>query len=255
MMHSCDVYFYTIGARAGIDNIAYYGDIAGYGHKTGVDLPGEVEGVMPSPQWKLHLYRQKWYVGETPSVAIGQGAIAATPLQVARGLAGLAMGGQWHRPRLVAEQKDKVVEWSLDPDHVKNIVNGMWAVVNEDGGTGGRARIPGIDVCGKTGTAQLISEQAAKAKGQGTGAQNAWFVGFAPCTAPEIIVAVLFERFPGHGQYAGPVVRDVIKAYFDKKARLATLQQQKDEMAAKMTAMTNLGLPVGGPGGGERDGG
>jgi penicillin-binding protein 2 len=248
MVHSCDVYFYTVGARTGIDNLFFYGDMAGYGHKTGIDLPNEVAGLMPSTQWKLRTQRQKWYLGETPSVAIGQGAITATPIQVARGIGGLAMGGVWHRPRLVAEQPDKVIEWKLDAEQVKDIVSGMWGVVNEGGGTGGRARIAGIDVCGKTGTAQLTSEDYAKSKGQKTSAQNAWFVGFAPCYAPEIVVATLFERFPGHGQYAAPVVRDVIKAYFDKKARTAALQQQKDELAARMAAVGNLGLPVGGPG-------
>ncbi len=244
---SCDVYFYTVGARTGIDNLFFYGDIAGYGHKTGVDLPNEVDGLMPSTQWKLRTLRQKWYVGETPSVAIGQGYLTATPIQVARGIGGLAMGGVWHRPRLVASQPDKPVEWKLNPEYVQDIVSGMWGVVNE-GGTGGRARIAGIDVCGKTGTAQLTSLEYNKAKGLGRGLDNAWFVGFAPCYAPEIVVATLFERFPGHGQYAAPVVRDIIKAYFDKKVRLATLNQQRDELKAKMTAVSNLGLPVGGPG-------
>ncbi len=104
IVDSCDVYFYTIGAKMGIDNLSFYGDLVGFGHPTGIDLPNEKEGVMPSPQWKLRNYRQKWYAGETPSVAIGQGAVTVTPLQLARALGGLAMGGVWHRPRLVTSE-------------------------------------------------------------------------------------------------------------------------------------------------------
>jgi penicillin-binding protein 2 len=224
IVDSCDVYFYTVGAKAGIDNLAFYGDLAGFGHLTGVDLPHEAAGVMPSAQWKLRYYRQKWYAGETPSVAIGQGALIATPLQVARALGGLAMSGVWHRPRVVKTEPDKVVEWKLNPDNVKDIIDGMYGVVNEGGGTGGRARLPGIAVCGKTGTAQLTSEDFAKANGKKTSDDNAWFEAFAPCSAPEIVVVALFEHFPGHGQYAAPIVRDVMKAYFDKKTRMAAAQ-------------------------------
>jgi len=123
-----------------------------------------------------------------------------------------------------------VISWKLNPDNVKEIVDGLYGVVNE-GGTGGRARLPGISVCGKTGTAQLTSEDYAKSQGRKTSDDNAWFVGFAPCYNPEIVVAALFEHFPGHGQYAAPIVRDILKAYFDKKARLA--------QAAQMTAKLN----------------
>ena len=98
IVHSCDVYFYTLGNKIGIDNLAFYGDLVGFGHKTGIDLPHEEEGLMPSEQWKLRNYRQKWYAGETPSVAIGQGALTVTPLQLARAIGGLAVGGTWHQP-------------------------------------------------------------------------------------------------------------------------------------------------------------
>jgi len=242
MVHSCDVYFFTIGARAGIDNLAFYGDLAGFGHPTGIDLPHEASGIMPSPAWKLRTQRQKWYAGETPSVAIGQGALTATPLQIARATAGLAMGGVWHRPRLVSSEPDKTVTWPLNPNDVKDIIDGMYGVVNE-GGTGGRARLPNIAVCGKTGTAQLSSEDFAKSKGKKTSEDNALFEAFAPCGAPEIVVVAMFEHFPGHGQYAAPLVRDVMKAYFDKKARIAMLQQER----RKLEAMATLGLGTTAP--------
>jgi penicillin-binding protein 2 len=239
IVDSCDTYFYTVGAKTGIDNLAFYGDMVGFGHSTGVDLPHEAVGVMPSSQWKLRNYRQKWYAGETPSVAIGQGALTVTPLQLARALAGLAMGGTWHRPRLVKDQPDKVVEWKLNPENVQAIISGMYGVVNEGGGTGVRAKLSNIAVCGKTGTAQLTSEDFAKASGRKTSEDNAWFEAFAPCEAPEIVVIALFERFPGHGQYAAPIVRDVMKAYFDKKVRLAAQAQA----TAKLNPLAAALLP------------
>jgi penicillin-binding protein 2 len=241
IVDSCDTYFYTIGAKMGIDNIAFYGDLVGFGHPTGVDLPHEAAGVMPSAPWKLHNYRQKWYAGETPSVAIGQGALTVTPLQLARGLAGLAMGGVWHRPRLVKTEPDKVVQWKLDPGNVKEVVDGMYGVVNEGGGTGGRARLANIAVCGKTGTAQLTSEEYAKSSG--TEQDNAWFEAFAPCQAPEIVVVALFERFPGHGQYAAPIVRDIMKAYFDKKLRLSALEEQRRATQARRAMLDPVPQP------------
>jgi penicillin-binding protein 2 len=216
IVQSCDVYFYNVGNKLGIDRIAFYAEQAGMGHKSGIDLPGEADGLVPSSAWKIRNYRQKWYPGETISVAIGQGALIVTPLQLARYIGGIAMGGVWHRPHLLtADSKtEKPHQWALSPDHVKDVVDGMFGVVNE-GGTGGRARLPNVEVCGKTGTAQLASNAylaGHKMK------DNAWFVGFAPRIAPEIVVAALFEGGE-HGQFAAPIVRDVMKAYFDKKAR------------------------------------
>ena len=258
IVFSCDTYFYTVGAKAGIDNLSFYGDLAGFGHATGVDLPHEASGLMPSAQWKLRTQRQKWYAGETPSVAIGQGALVATPIQVAHAIAGLAMGGTWHRPRLVASQPDKVVEWKLNPDNVREIVSGMYGVVNEGGGTGGRARLPNVSVCGKTGSAQLTSEDYAHAHGQKTSQDDAWFEAFAPCEAPEIVVVAMFEHFPGHGQYAAPLVRDILKAYFDKKTRVAEVAQVAARINALGAALTpgarggDQGQGAQGPGSGDR---
>ena len=245
IVHSCDVYFYTIGAKMGIDNIAFYGDMVGFGHATGVDLPHEAVGVMPSSQWKLRNFREKWYAGETPSVAIGQGALTVTPLQLARAIGGFAIGGTWRRPHLVNEaaQPDKTVTWNLNPDHVREVIDGMYGVVNE-GGTGGRARLPNVEVCGKTGSAQLASNDFLKSTGHSRDMRdNAWFEGFAPRQSPEIVVVALFEHGE-HGQFAAPIVRDVMKAYFDKKDRLAALAREKQAMDAQMAGIGNLGLPT-----------
>jgi penicillin-binding protein 2 len=241
IVQSCDSYFYTMGARMGIDNIAYYGNLVGYGHLTGIDLPQEKAGIMPSPQWKLQNYREKWWAGETPSVAIGQGALVVTPLQLVRAISGIAVGGTWRQPHLVrqAGKTYQTVTWALDPDNVSDVVNGMYGVVNEGGGTGIRARIPGIEVCGKTGTAQVASYDYMRAHGSGANLkENGWFVGFAPRENPEIAVVALWEH-SGEGPLAAPIVRDVIKAYFDKKARLSMLQQEKK----RLSAMGEFGLP------------
>ena len=227
LTQSCDVFFYNVGNKLGIDNIAKYAHMVGFGAKTGIDLPNEQTGTVPSPEWKMKNFRQKWYAGETISVSIGQGALTITPLQLAYAIGGLAMGGVWHQPHLVKGESAAVRTAKLDPANVAKVVSGMFGVVNE-GGTGVRARIPGIAVCGKTGSAQRVSNQFTGAKPK----DNAWFVGFAPCEAPEIVVATLFEGGE-HGQLAAPIARDVIKAYFDKKAR-----QQKADLLAEWNRET-----------------
>jgi penicillin-binding protein 2 len=138
----------------------------------------------------------------------------------------------------------KTVTWPLDPVHVQDIVDGMYGVINE-GGTGAQSVIPGIEFCGKTGSAQLASVDVAKAAAANHETDlkdNAWFVGFAPRRAPEIVVVALFEHGV-HGNLAGPIVRDVVKAYFDKKTRIQTWLQQKTTVAAGVAAVSTLGLP------------
>jgi penicillin-binding protein 2 len=249
IVHSCDVFFYTLGNKMGIDKIAQYADLIGFGHKTGIDLPGEQEGVVPSEQWKLRTYRQKWYAGETISVAVGQGALVVTPLQLARAYAGIVNGGVWPHPHVLKTPTAaaKPDEWSLNADNVQKVIDGMWGVVNE-GGTGVRARLAGLDVCGKTGTAQVASAEFVKASGGSKNKDlrdNAWFVGYAPRAAPEIVVVALFDH-GAEGYLSAPIVRDVLKAYFDKKSRLTFLQQQRQDLAAKMATVANLGLPAAG---------
>jgi len=218
LVQSCDVYFYNVGNRLGIDKIAEYAELVGFGRKTGIDLPHEAAGLVPSSSWKIRTFRQKWYAGETISVAIGQGALTVTPLQLAYATGGLAMGGVWHTPHLVKQERPagppRTVR--LDAKVVADIVDALYGVVNE-GGTGVRARIPGVEVCGKTGTAQLASNAALKsAKLAEILKDNAWFVGFYPRRQPEIVVVALFEGGE-HGHLAAPIVRDVIKAYIDKQ--------------------------------------
>jgi len=225
LVHSCDVYFYNVGNRLGIDKIAEYAELVGFGRKTGIDLPHEAAGLVPSSSWKVRTFRQKWYAGETISVAIGQGALTVTPLQLAYATGGLAMGGVWHRPHLVKQDRPAGSPHTapLNKEVVAKIVDALYGVVNE-GGTGARARIPGVEVCGKTGTAQLASNAALKsAKLAEVLKDNAWFVGFYPRQNPEIVVVALYEGGE-HGHLAAPIVRDVIKAYIDKHRRRQELR-------------------------------
>src|SRR5262249_50104963 len=155
--------------------------LAGFGKKTGIDLPNESEGLMPSPSWKLRSQREKWYAGETISVAIGQGAIMATPIQLASIYGGRAGGGVVPPPHLVKGAEEAPRKIDLRPETLATVISGLCGVVNE-GGTGAPAQIPGIEVCGKTGTAQRASADALKlAKAAGHEMKdNSWFVGFAP---------------------------------------------------------------------------
>jgi penicillin-binding protein 2 len=221
---SCDVYFYNVGNRLGIDRIAFYAEKAGLGSTSGIDLPHETEGTVPSTQWKIRRFRQKWYAGETISVAIGQGALTVSPLQLARAIGGISQGGVWHHPhlRLDLTKSEKPDTWPVSPENVQKVLDGMEAAVSA--GTGVRARIPGLAVGGKTGTSQLASNAALRNLGGGRDwRDNAWFVGLAPKENTEIVVVALFEHGE-HGNLAAPIVRDVIKAHFDKKARQGTFR-------------------------------
>ena len=243
---SCDTYFYNVGVKMGIDDIAYYGQMVGYGAKTGVDLPNEATGTMGSPEWKLRTQREKWYGGDTVSLSIGQGYLTVTPLQMARAIGGLAIGGTWHTPHFLLSAKDeKPKQWTLNPDNVQRVISGMYGVVNE-GGTGGGAKIPGVDVCGKTGTAQTASLDYRKSHKEMK--DNSWFVAFAPCSKPEIVVSVLWEGGEW-GKNSAPVARDVLKSYFDKKARNAEAELQKQNMSAPAVSML---IPGSVPAAGQR---
>lgn len=233
---SCDVYFYNVGNKTGIDTIAQYAEAAGFGRRTGIDLPEEKDGVMPSSKWKLRNFRQKWYAGETISVAIGQGAVTVTPLQLAVAYAGMLEGGVWRRPHLVPWDEMRAIRpglvppeprrFPLDRDNVARIASGLWAVVNEAGGTGARARIPGYDVIGKTGSAQVASNQFTKGKKDEELKDNAWFVGAVPKDNPEIVVVAVAQHAE-HGYLAAPIVRDVLKAYLDKQIRRQLTRQEE----------------------------
>jgi len=222
ILKSCDVFFYTVGMKMGIDRLSFWGDKFGLGHKTGIDLPSEEPGLMPSEEWVERVFHRKWYAGEAISVAIGQGAVTTTPLQLARLIGGIASGGVFKEPHMLKDVKDVPEERvTLSQHTIESVTDGMYGVINEPGGTGGQLRLTGIDFSGKSGTAQVIGYDKMSLVRKGTKfADNAWFVGYAPRRDPEICVAVLVQESGQHGgEAAGPVVRDIVKAYYEKKSR------------------------------------
>ena len=224
IVESCDVFFYAAGDKINIDRMAQYAEVAGLGHKTGIDLPSEAEGLMPNSKWKLRTQRERWYPGETMSVAIGQGAVEVSPLQLAVAMGGMAMGAKWYQPHLIkaaAKTEPRGADWN--PANIQTVVAGMYGVVNEDGGTGGGARLAGITVSGKTGSAQRVSNDTFHANSAGVKGleDNGVFVGFAPRDNPEIVVVALIEAGLHGGSSSAPIARDVMKAYFDKQTRSA----------------------------------
>ncbi len=232
IVQSCDVFFYTAGQRLGIDRLVYYANGLGMGHRTGIDLPGEETGLMPSEEWTQRVFHRRWYPGETISVAIGQGAVTATPLQLAQMIAGVASGGVFVQPHLLKNfPNPRVNRFPLSDETVGKVTDGMYGVVNE-GGTGAGVRLQNIEFCGKSGTAQVIGYNTRDRLGkQQQFKDNAWFVGYAPRRNPEIVVAVLVQG-GGHGaEAAGPIARDIVKAYYDKKASRG--QEQTTALSVK----------------------
>jgi penicillin-binding protein 2 len=232
--YSCDTFYYTLANRLGIDTIARYANSVGIGVKTGVDLPEEAAGVMPSEAWKMKTQHQKWYAGETISVGIGQGAVEVTPLQLARALSGIASGGVLRRPHLVLSEElssdqlqalestypgsgDKTISisqdnWQIITDDMANVISPI--------GTGAAVRLEGIDFAGKTGTAQVVNHSAgAKDLGKGLERANAWFVGMVPRRNPDMVVAVLCEHGGWGAEAAAPLAAQVVNAFVSKQRK------------------------------------
>jgi len=228
---SCDVFFYTLAEKLGIERIAKYAQALGLGQKTGIDLPQEASGVMPSEEWKIRNFKQKWFAGETISVGIGQGAVATTPIQLMRAIAAISMGGKMVLPHVVdptelpknyvpVSQHPQPQDVTIDPAGWNEITDAMGRVLLPEG-TAPSAHIPGIDIAGKTGSAQVVSlDTRAKHNNNAAFAQNGWFVGFTPRRDPDVIVVVLFEGGE-HGKLAARIATQVIKAYVDKQRRQA----------------------------------
>jgi penicillin-binding protein 2 len=234
---SCDVFFYTLAEKLGIGRISKYATDLGLGQKTGIDLPQEAIGVMPSEEWKLRNFHQKWFAGETISVGIGQGAVAITPVQLMRAISAISMGGRMVVPHVAdpaglpsgyveVNHFSEVKNVPIDPSGWNLITDAMSRVLLPEG-TAPSAHIPGIDIAGKTGSAQIVS-LATRAKHQNNEslAQNGWFVGFTPRRNPDIIVCVLFEGGE-HGRLAARIATQVIKTYVDKQRQQPTKVAEK----------------------------
>jgi penicillin-binding protein 2 len=224
---SCNVYFYTLGNMLGIDRIAKWAAKLGLADKTGIDIPNEIQSIMPSTEWKMARFGEKWYAGETISVAIGQGAVATTPLSLATMMMTVANGGTRYTPH-VLKAVDEGDGWKPVPapapqstvrmkdSTISALHDGLWMVVNA-AGTGGRGKIVGRDVSGKTGTAQVISLTGARAaRGKIDVRDHGWFVFFAPRDNPEL-AGVMFAEHAEHGYLAAPIAKHVIETYYAKK--------------------------------------
>jgi penicillin-binding protein 2 len=255
---SCDVYFYTLGKLLGIEKIDYFANGLGLGRRTGIDLPAEAPGLVPSPAWVKRVFKRKWWAGETISVAIGQGAVVVTPVQLAYAIGGIVSGGVFRPPHLAF--RNQLLALGLDPPGdtertfplsettLEAVTKGMWGVVNE-GGTGASARCPGLDIAGKTGTAQVVSVGLQHSGQKGEYKNNAWFVGYAPFNHPEIVVAALVMQGE-HSSVAAPIARDVIKAYFDKKLAHRLRLEEAQNQVRLLSGVFDLEGKVAGRSGG-----
>jgi penicillin-binding protein 2 len=233
LKYSCDVYYYEVGRRIGIDRLAArVRDFFGLGRTLGLELNSEQAGLVPDQAWKMRRYGRSWNPGETLPVSIGQGYLLTTPLQVAQYTGVVANGGTLYRPHLVKEIVDfegKMVHntlpevintVSIKPEYLEIVRQGLEAVVNDPGGTGRRARLADVRVSGKTGTTQTVSLE----RFQSYNASNrpyklrdhAWFTAYAPSENPEVVVTVLLEHSGGGGAKSAPLAAKVLEAYFDK---------------------------------------
>ncbi|MGC8900730.1 MAG: penicillin-binding protein 2 [bacterium] len=222
IVQSCDTYFYRLGVLLGVDTIAKYAKLLGFGRPTGIDLPSEKAGLVPTSQWKEEAFHEPWYPGDTPSISIGQGYDLVTPIQLLVAYSAIANGGYVMKPHLLlyptATTQDYIVSRLNVSEKILDIVKeGLLGVVNEPGGTAPGARLKDILVAGKTGTAQVVKEATFKNMPESKipliYRDNAWFVAFAPYDNPKIAVVVLVEH-GGHGGFASaPIARDMINFY------------------------------------------
>jgi penicillin-binding protein 2 len=229
LIHSCNIFFYQAGLKVGPAAIARYSEAFGLGAPSGIDLGGEKAGLVPFLDGRRRIDGRKWQAGDTVNMSIGQGQVLVTPMQVARMMSAVANGGVLWRPRLVqrVERVDGSLAYSssskmtgrvdLSPIVWAFLRQALSGVVNE-GGTGGAARIPGVEVAGKTGTAQSVNKSDS-AKGQ----DHAWFASFAPAQDPEVVVVVLVERGGKGGQVAAPIARQIYQAIFLEKVAMIQL--------------------------------
>ncbi|MDP8253969.1 MAG: penicillin-binding protein 2 [Candidatus Kaelpia aquatica] len=208
--HSCNVYFYNIGLKTGVDSIVYHADLFGFGQKTGIDLPYEKDGLLPSSNWKAKKIKEHWYPGDTINISIGQGYLLASPMQVIRFMAALANEGTLLKPKVCSSISGELVDKEesenipISVRDIKFIKRAMRDTVNSPTGTGQIAKVvPAI--AGKTGTAQVTS-----------GKPHAWFAGFAPYDSPRIAFLAFVEHGGGGGYATARITKEFLKYYYKK---------------------------------------
>ncbi len=231
LVQSCDVFFYKLGHRVGIDTLARYAYGFGLGQKAGFELPEEKKGLVPSTTWKIENRNEPWYPGETISASIGQSFNLVTPLQMANLISAVANGGILWKPfilnKIITNDGTVIKKTSpqtlkklpISEDNLNIIRKALLGVVVEERGTGSRARIPGIEVSGKTGTSQVIGMKSYKGGKEKEEIpyefrDHAWFVSFAPYENPQIAISVIIEHGGHGGSASAPIAREIIKKYF-----------------------------------------
>jgi len=258
---SCDTFFYTLAERLGIEKIAKWASMLGIGKKSGIDLPGEVSGVMPSEEWKVRNFHEKWYAGEVISVGIGQGAVAVTPIQLARAIAAITTGGTLVRPHVVDPDQippdspnasdnniPMMTHVPIDPQNWITITDAMGEVVSPIG-TAFASHLQGVDFAGKTGSAQVVSNAFRKSKAGASSLfkDNGWFVGVTPRRNPQIVVALLIEQGE-HGPVAAQLAAKVIKAFVEKQRRIhdnpTLFSDKSDPGSVPLAAVWNTTAPA-----------
>ncbi len=246
LVDSCDVYFYTVGEQMGIETIAGFASQFGLGQETGVDLPSERTGIVPSPTWKATVKEEPWLPGETISASIGQGYVTVTPLQMARLMATVSQDGVWYRPRLVKGVMDRMtgrmVELPAVPGGTVKVKKQTLALIKDalegvvTDGTGGRAKSKLVRIAGKTGTAQTASLQTGPEEQIPKKLRDhAWFVSYAPAEKPQIAVAVLVENMGHGGSAAAPLAKQMIEAFVKLAPRVPVIAQPFPEGAVSGT--------------------
>jgi penicillin-binding protein 2 len=225
LVESCDVYFYDLGKRLGIDKIASYARMFGLGKETGLKMVKERSGVVPDTKWKQEKRKQPWYLGETFNASIGQGYVTTTPFQIAQMMSIVANGGYLYRPSLlVADSKpEPLTKLTIKTETLDEIKRALSGVVNENGGTGWAARSSMVNIGGKTGTAQVVGVKKDSKYLPEMFRDHAWFVAFAPYEAPEIALSVMIEHGGHGGAAAAPIAKIAIEAYM-KGQRLENRQ-------------------------------
>jgi penicillin-binding protein 2 len=229
LQNSCNIFFYNLGKRLDIDTIARYARMMGLGSESGIDMPNENTGLVPSSAWKMQTYKQRWFPGETISVAIGHGSLNVTPVQLLKMIATVALRGRMPRlhllqrierdGKIVAEFTPEFTQVPIAAENFQVVVEGLFRVVN-NGGTGKTAAIAGLDICGKTGTSQIIAKDnpnyntLTKEK---RFMPNSWFVSFAPKDNPRLAIAVLVENGGDAGAIAAPLAARIYKKYFENE--------------------------------------
>ncbi len=217
LVHSCNVFYYLLGKKVGIDAISKYAEMFGLGELSGIDIPGESRGIPPSAAWKQRLQKEPWYPGDTISVSIGQGLLAVTPLQMVTMISAVANGGTLVRPHLARDAKSEATKLRVSAASLALIRDALADVVEE--GTATRARLGPILVAGKTGTAQVFKRSVGvDADKQPKGERDhAWFIGYAPAENPEIAFAIVIEHGGHGGTTAAPVARKVLEVFFEDR--------------------------------------